>query len=129
MNANPRITFKRGVDPKDFKWFTKNCELLFVAVMRYCDDHKLPLRITSLINDRKDVMAKSSTHEEGRAFDISIDGWDKGNIIDFVEYMNKNYKNIAAISAQDLVPRAAIYHNTGSGYHIHLQTRRDKVWN
>lgn len=124
-----RITFKPGVDIKDFKWLTRQCEILFVAAMRYCHEHKLPMRITSMVSDRKDVVSKSSTHQEGRAFDLSVHGWEKDNIIDFVEWMNHNYKNIAAISSHDLVPRAAIYHNTGNGYHIHCQVRRDRFRN
>lgn len=119
------LGFKYDVKPGDLMFLTHNCNLLFVETLNYCQKNSLPVVVTSLISDRVNVEAVSRTHEEGRAFDLSTQDWSKNQIIDFCDYLNKNYKNVAAISASDLKPRAAIYHDSGYGHHIHVQVRRD----
>lgn len=89
----------------------------------YAKEHKLPMRITSVISDRGDIQIASKTHEQGRAIDLSSQGWSRFHIERVVFHVNKRCKALAAISAKDLIPRAVVYHDSGYGAHFHLQCR------
>tara|TARA_Y100001937_G_scaffold13127_1_gene17132 strand:+ start:2329 stop:2712 length:384 start_codon:yes stop_codon:yes gene_type:complete len=93
--------------------------VVFTSVIIYAKKNKLPLKITSLINDRDNVNAISKTHDTGRAIDISIAGWSKVDCTRLCHKLNTEFSDIAAISYSDRRPRCAIYkHN-----HIHIQVR------
>jgi len=84
-----------------------------------------PLKMTSIIRDKNSkIKSASRTHQEGRAIDISIMGWDVEEADDIVHDFNSKYEDIAAISASDGVPRLMLLHNSGYGPHIHIQVRR-----
>lgn len=72
---------------------------------------------------QNDGISKSRTHSEWRAADISIRGWSLDEIDDLVFDLNDRFKHIAAISASDHVPRAAIYGDSKHLDHIHVQCR------
>jgi len=112
---------KNDIDLEDLKELTPAAFILFTHAVLFCQEHRLALKITSLKSDRKKVKAVSTTHEEGRAFDISIKGWSEMLVHKFIFETNKYYVDIAAISYSDGIPRAAVYHDN----HIHLQVRRD----
>lgn len=116
------VKFKKGVDPGDLRKMTANCGILFFEFINWCKYKRLPCEITSLISDRENVQAVSKTHETGRAFDASTRGWSTEDIDDCVFHFTTYFKNIAAISASDLKPRAVIYHDAGLGSHLHFQT-------
>jgi hypothetical protein len=113
------MNFKEGVDPHDLSKFQPATWILWSATILYCEEFKLPLTITSLISDRDGIKTVSNSHQEGRAFDIRTAGWTEQSIHRFCFIMNRNYRDIAAISASDGVERAAVYHNN----HIHMQVR------
>lgn len=125
MESEFRLTFKEDVDPRDIRLMTSLCVILFTELINFCKHRKLPLEITSLVNDRGNVKAKSSTHEDGRAFDVSLKGWSAFDIDDCVSYFNTYYRNIAAISSRDQKERAAVYGDPLHLDHIHFQVRRD----
>lgn len=97
--------------------------VLLTAAIMYCKENNLTCRITSIINDRKHLKnVRSSSHSEGRAIDLGVrdsDGWNDVHIQRLCFRLNEAYKDIAAISASDHVPRAAI----AKSNHIHLQVR------
>jgi len=100
--------------------------VLYTATVLFCNENNLPCKITSMASDRAGVRAKSRTHEEFRAFDISVTGWTQVDIHRFVFILNNNYRELGAISASDLNSRCAIYHNyKGQGDHIHIQVRHN----
>jgi hypothetical protein len=104
--------------------------ILWTATVLYCKEHRLPCKITSISSDRKNVRAVSKTHEEGRALDISTRGWREQDVLRFVYLMNQDYREIAAVSASDGEPRAAVWHNYNEqGEHIHLQVKRNAPYN
>jgi hypothetical protein len=94
---------------------------IFSAVVRFCKKNNLELTITSLISDRKNVHSVSTTHEDGRAFDIRCSGgnWSKVWIHKLVYFLNANYSDWGAISKSTGKPLVALYHNN----HIHIQVR------
>ena len=96
--------------------------IIFTGALLYCKKNNLVCRITSIIGDRENVISKSRTHSDGRAIDIAIrasDKWNPVHVQRLCYQLNTDYSDIAAISASDLKPRAAIPKNT----HIHLQCR------
>lgn len=113
------LEFKEGVKVEDIKSFTPNCQILFIEWIKYCQKKNLPCKVTSLIQDRKDVVAKSKTHEQGRAWDASVWGWSDNDIQECVVHFKDAYKNIAALSYGDLKPRPVVYHDN----HLHFQVR------
>jgi len=118
---------KKECKQEDLQMIEPALLILFTRVVLYCAEWKIPCMVTSIISDRENVasVSTSSTHEEGRALDISTRGMTEQHIYRLVHIMNMEYRDIAAISAIDGQPRAAIYHDAGTGPHIHLQVRRD----
>lgn len=99
--------------------------IIFTGALLYCKRNNLTCRITSLINDRGSLGRKvrSRTHGDGRAVDLGIraeDGWTNTHVQRLCHQLNTDYSDIAAISASDYKPRAAI----PKPDHIHLQCRR-----
>lgn len=124
------FTLKENLSFRDIQEMHPALWILFSATILYCKEYKLPCKITSLKSDREGVRAKSTTHEEGRAFDLSVSGWTEMHVHRFVFLMNSDYREIAAISASDLEPRAAVYHEyDGQGSHIHLQVKENASYN
>lgn len=120
-----KVVFKDDVDPRDIWKFTELCKILFMEVMTYCENHDILMTITSLQSDRKHlklgVHRKSSTHEDGRAFDIRTRDMMADEAMDMVIYFNHQFKNIAAISSSTGEPRCAVLKKD----HIHFQVRRN----
>lgn len=119
------LKFKDEVNPKDLEMIQPALLTLLTAAALYCNEYNLPCEVTSLVSDREGVKATSTTHEEGRAFDLSVKGWTETHIHRFVYLMNRDYADIAAISESDHKPRAVVYHNSGYGEHLHIQVRRN----
>ena len=98
---------------------------IFAATVRFCKQHNLPLTITSLISDRQkaDVQSVSTTHEDGRAFDIRCTGgkWSEVWVHKIVYFLNSNYQEWGAISKSTGKPLVALYHKN----HIHIQIRNN----
>ena len=116
---------KDDVDLNDLKELQPACWTLLTAALLFCKEHNIILVISSIKSDRKNVTAVSTTHEEGRAIDISTKGWPAVLIHRFCHHINRSYGDVAAVSRSDNIPRAALYHDAGFGSHVHLQCRRD----
>lgn len=113
---------KKGINLEDLKSLQPGCWILFSAVLLYCHRNNLTCRITSIIGDRKNINAKSTTHEEGRAIDIGIrkeDGWNDVHIQRLAYFISRDYEEIGALSASDLCSRPIIIKPD----HLHLQVR------
>lgn len=119
---------KKGVKSKDLQLIEPALWILLTRTFLYCSEHKLPCTITSLINDRGKIKSKSQTHQTGRAFDLSSKDWPEFYIHNFQHVMNTQYSEIAAISATDMKPRAAVYHDAGYGSHFHIQVKPNANW-
>lgn len=95
----------------------------------------LPFRVTSVLSDEaKDrrLNRVSSSHREGRAFDISIQGWTIDDIDDFREDMQRKFGHYGAFSIRDDVRRLVVIKHD----HIHVQiskaiatSKNDKLLN
>lgn len=124
-----KLQHKDGVYTRD--WLSVKTNLLLIVnwLMSYCEERGLPILISSVIRPKIAGVSVSDTHEEGRAFDISVRGWLKKDIEDCVTECNKQFSHIGAASKSDGVKRAAVFEDDkfdGSGKqikwrHIHFQ--------
>ena len=64
------------------------------------------------------------THAEGRGVDISTKGFGPKDISDLISYLEKRVGHLGAYSKSDNIQRVAIYHDAGSGHHLHLQVSK-----
>ena len=97
--------------------------IILADVVMWAMERKLPINVTSLMRELNDGISESSTHQEGRALDISVRGWTLAQITELAEYINKKYSRIGAISAKTGLPNTCFYHNNGNGWHFHIQVR------
>lgn len=116
---------KAGVNSMD--WHKVNEKLLILAAytLVYCKSKGLPIIFTSIIRPQIKGVSKSKTHEQGRAFDLSVRGWSKADILEFVDKINKEYK-LGAVSAATGEEKEAVYEDgitAGKGAHLHVQCR------
>ena len=116
------IKFKPEVDANDFRFLNQKILFIFIEFVKWAEDRGLPVLVTSMKTDKVSGRV-STTHEEGRAIDISIKGWDVDSIDNIVFDLNKKLANVGAISKKDGISRAIVVHNAGSGMHFHLQSR------
>lgn len=112
-----------GVKLNDILEIDASMLVLFTRAVLYCKEYNLPCVITSIKGDRDNIKSSSKTHSEGRAIDMSVKGWTDQHVHRFCFIINRDYSDIAAISSTDNVPRAAIFHDSGYGPHIHLQVK------
>ena len=92
----------------------------------YCYEEKLPMTITRIVDEQIEGISTSTTHEEGRAFDLSVRGWSKKEIAEFIEHFNDKYANMyGAYSFSDGMPRLIPPADHGTAPHIHVQIRRN----
>lgn len=121
---------KTGVNSMD--WHKVNDKLLILAgyTLVFCKERSLPIIFTSIIRPQIKGVSKSKTHEQGRAFDLSVGGWSKAKINEFVDKINKEFK-LGAVSSTDGTEREAVYEGAEfdkSGKqvkwpHLHVQCR------
>lgn len=120
----------RTLQVKELKNLTDLLEInpiLFMVlgfVVAYCYKRGLPCRLTRVIDGRIPGVSVSDTHEEGRAFDMSIHGWGADDTQDFVRSMNEKYaEQYGALSLSDNQAKLVVYH-VGTAAHFHVQIRK-----
>ncbi len=124
MTNQEKITFlksmphKLDVNPHDWDHVHSNLLTLAMAYCCFCIYHGIPVLFTSII---RPMLPQSETdiHAKKRAFDASANGWDTDLMDEFIIDANKIYKEIAAVSIKDGIPRAYIFH--GEVLHLHAQ--------
>jgi len=109
---------KRGVEIDDLKKLHINVLYMFSEICRYCESRNMPVTITSIFSDRKDVKRVSNTHETGRAIDIRTKDWTEEQILDLETWCCVEFADIGAISHSG-GSRAALYHEN----HLHIQVK------
>ena len=93
----------------------------------WCLEKGLPFMVTSTVSTlEEDYQLKrvSTTHREGRAFDLSDHGWTKELTDEFILTFSKKYSMVAALSQVSLEPTLILHHDNGNGSHFHIQIKR-----
>lgn len=124
-----KVNFSTELFLEDFAYMSPKLLLIFAFISHWCDERNIDFVVTSMIRSPKydaQLKAKSSTHSDGRAFDMSIRPFTYEEIQQLVEDVNKNFDHIGAISARDGKSRPIVVHKNhdGFGSHAHVQVRR-----
>ena len=88
--------------------------------------NNIPILFTdsvSSIAEDKVLNRVSSTHRDGRALDVSTKGWTQDYIDAAIKFLNDGYSHFAAIGS-DGEQRLVVYHNSGNGFHLHIQINK-----
>ena len=119
------ITFKHEVDRLLFPYLAP---ALIRAVGEMCcwaHEKGMPFVITeTLSNEKRDkkrgIFRISATHSQARAIDLSLHGWDKDLIMDFLDWFNIRLESIACLThgGQRII---AVYGPPNHMDHIHIQ--------
>lgn len=104
-----RLPHKDGVYNRDWLTVKSNLLLLLDWLVGYSTKRGVPILITSVIRPRIAGVSVSDTHEDGRAFDISVRGWMKKDIDACVEECNRLYSSIGATGKSNGVKMAAVF--------------------
>lgn len=132
--AMQRFLFLKDSDLKVNDFFLlrpKVAEIMFY-IANYCRKKNIRFVVTSLVRTKeqdKALGAKSSTHQEGRAFDFSIrreHGWTDRKLKEMQSLVNGRYLNDGAISFGSQKHKVIVIHlnANGEGSHAHVQVNR-----
>lgn len=124
MNNINIIKFKPEVRKQDLFEVSPVTLMIFSALCVYAKQNCLPILITSIKSDI--VTGRVSTsHADYRAIDVSARGWARHQCKFIEDKLNATFVNEGAIGASSGLVRACVYHNASSGFHFHLQSRKD----
>ena len=130
MTRRLYIKLKKDVTIDDMVMMHPALHLMYAFLNYFCHVNDIDFVVTSLhrtLKENKAVGAKSLTHVEDRAFDISLKsehGWNKNLISELKQEIEDNFSDIGALSASSGEARPIVIHDVGSGTHAHLQIRR-----
>ena len=93
---------------------------IFAEANLYCSLNGLEFKCTSMIRNPGDGISVSSTHQTGRAFDMSIRGWDEFDIEEFTRYIDDTFGKYGAVTKSG-EQRLIVRHDSGYGDHLHIQ--------
>lgn len=103
------------------------CLDIMSDMLDWCSTKGLPFMVTataSTLEEDHQLKRVSSTHREGRAFDLSDQGWTKELTDEFILTFGIKYSTVAAVSPTTLEPLLILHHDNGNGTHFHVQIRR-----
>lgn len=104
-----KLPHKDGVYNRDWYSVKTNLLLLLEWLLDFSAKRGVPIMVTSIIRARIANVSVSDTHEQGRAFDISVRGWLQTDIDACVEECNKALGHLGAVSKKDGKARAVVF--------------------
>jgi len=102
------------------------CLLILTSMYVYCQNKQLPFVVTATVTteeEDKKIGRKSDTHRTGRAFDISVQGWQPMDVDLFIMKFTSEFGGYGAVNESGkpvLIPDV----NHGTAPHIHVQLHR-----
>lgn len=124
------MKFKHKHDESRFLSLAEPLQWLAHEMSFYCQFMNKELVITatrSTMEEDRALGRVSTTHLEGRAFDISVKGWEKEDIKEFMNRFDQIFNSWGAlVKSPTGQKRVLLYdHGKGDNYHIHVQVRKD----
>jgi hypothetical protein len=124
------LPHKEGVNKDDWKKVHPNLLVLADYVLAHTETHKLPMVISSIIRPKIPGVSKTDIHAKGRAFDLSVRGWSKEDIVFLEDAINEAF-TIGAISLRDHKERECLFEDAEFNEkgdqtkwpHFHFQVR------
>lgn len=111
-------------DPRELGDLSPWLLVVLADVVLWATPKRLPVTITSIVRKTDDGISASSTHQSGRAFDLSVKGWSQTSIGLLAKYINDKYAANLGTSGNGKNPIVCLYHNNGNGWHFHFQVKR-----
>lgn len=115
-------------DPNEWDSVKPTLRVLAYELIDYCKIKNLPLVITGIIFEPTSA-SKTVIHRDGRAFDVSVQGWSLKQILDCESYFNEKFsKRFGAVGKETGKAKACFYESPdyngrGTGPHLHFQVR------
>ena len=119
--------FKTDLIKRRFEKMHPQAQELLLEMIAWANDNGIQAIVTETATTyAEDLKLKrmSSTHREGRAFDISTKGWSTVEIIAFQQFFEPRYGHLGATSHKTGAPRLIVHHDAGTGAHFHVQLNR-----
>lgn len=114
------IYFKDNIQ-KHILFISPKLGEILLELHHFLQDNGCDMYVTSLIRPKNDGISSSSTHQTGRAADISVRNIPEAVIIDMIQLFNHKHRNIAAFSKSKQMPILILRHDSGQGDHLHIQ--------
>ncbi len=119
------------IDPRFFKnakiaeranFLHPTATMLLEEMMDWCLKRAISPVVTETVTtpERSRV---STTHCEGRVFDIRTAGWASKDVEEFQKYFGEKYGHWGALSSTRK-PALIVHHDAGTGLHFHVQLGR-----
>jgi hypothetical protein len=110
---------KDGVNLEDIKKFNSSTLYLLGAINYFCETHGMECLVTSIISDRDGLPTTSTTHAEGRGFDLRTRNMTYDQILMLANFVNEILGPFCAVDIHG-DPRGAVIEDS----HIHIQGAR-----
>jgi len=126
---------KYPLEINDIKRIRAHALLILAEFCIYANQHGLPIVITCMIDDKPEVPGdqdatgrRTKTHLEGRAIDVSANGWDDLHQERVAFHLNSRYGRLYGTApVGSNATKVVVCHDAGSGTHFHLQCRNGIV--
>lgn len=116
--------FKHKKDHTRFLYLHPAILVILFDAQNWALENNLPFLVTETVTTKSEddkLSRVSSSHRQGRAFDLSTRGWSTEDINKFRTHFSRKYADYAALSRSSGQPNLVIYHDSGWGSHFHLQ--------
>lgn len=122
--SNTYCTFKSPLSGERCEYLHPQAQEIMNEMTDWCKGLNIPFVITETVTtaeEDKRLSRVSSTHREGRAFDVSTRGWKKAEIDEFMAHFDQKFLHVAAIGAKSGKAELIVHHDSGHGEHFHVQ--------
>lgn len=126
MDTYLSLKFKSQRERDEFSQIHERLKFILNDMARWVDAHGYSFIVTDLLSDAfsdKRLGRISTSHLEGRAADVSIQGWPVDFQKKFEAFFESAYKNEAAFSKRTMQNNLIEIHDNGNGAHAHIQIR------
>lgn len=125
------ILFKHPKDQKNINQIHSKLQEIAKEMDAWLRSHfKIDLCITATIStiaEDTQLGRVSSSHREGRAFDVATRTWTPTILRMFVHHFESKYSSLGAVSKTDGVRRFVVNKSHGTGPHLHIQLGKDII--
>jgi len=118
------IQLKHNFYEEDWRYVKPLLLFILLDMASWCEVEGLPFKITRIIDGPIPLITKSTTHKDGRAFDLSQKHWGKDYIEKFDKHFNDKYATKYGTSPDGYNPKVVVSKEHGTGPHFHIQIRR-----
>jgi len=120
--------FKRKLSEVRAQYLNPELYLIMEDMVGWLKKRQIFPMITETVTTLKEDSERkriSSTHREGRAFDLRTLDWPEITMRDFKTYFENKYGSMGAVSFDTMKPTLLIHHDTGLGEHFHVQLNKN----